>query len=51
MGHTTSFHAECFKLDISFILDGTFPFVLAIFQVLNNHSNKATVLDSAALEK
>ena len=51
MGHIISFHVEHFKSDISFILDGTFQFGLAIFQVPNNHSNKATVLDSAALEK
>ena len=51
MGYITSFHVECFKSDLSFILDGTFQFGLAIFQVLSNHSNKATVLDSAALEK
>ena len=45
------FHVEHFKSDLSFILDGTFQFRLDIFQVLSNHSNKATVLDSAALEK
>ena len=51
MGYITSFHVERFKSDLSFILDGTFQFGLAIFQVLSNHSNKDTVLDSAALEK